>query len=515
MKKRELVPLESERTLVRSVVMAAVGGAIGIASSAVWLWLRPSLLVDVAVFLYGLLIASILCDGWRFLGRLRTVRAARPVLSLVAEPLPEHWSGPFLIDPLAGSCAWRVDALEDGEPACALVALARTNAPSGPVVFGCVFGAGGQPTPEAAICKGLLRQLLPGNWRRSDDPGRGGLSFGCPLGLPFPLMLEDLSREDAGPSAPSEEPARAAFSCAAFEIPEPIAFPGEALSGELEHHGAIVREQLDGLWFQVRKPADDDAVGPFDGVGWLVAEVVVRNAKATVASVLNRAQLANDYEKILAVRRRLQRVGEAGCLEVIVRGEDAVSLHVTRLREGQGPKGTVSRVFEVDESVPALVEPTRQEHARYGGKTVVYWQAKMGSEVYRAVTSAPEPPRSIAEAVDRYVAFHLEDVRRAVWDSRELGATFALVGANRLGGEHVLVVDHMAARWVDLLADFPASREAIERHREYRDWFPVLLHAVRFAGVRWLPMRAGVDESTRPKNVDESSRSGHLRVVEG
>jgi hypothetical protein len=38
---------------------------------------------------------------------------------------------------------------------------------------------------------------------------------------------------------------------------------------------------------------------------------------------------------------------------------------------------------------------------------------------------------------------------------------------------------------------------------------------VRYGGVRWLPMRAGLDETTRPEEVDEVSQGRHLRVVEG
>jgi hypothetical protein len=201
-------------------------------------------------------------------------------------------------------------------------------------------------------------------------------------------------------------------------------------------------------------------------------------------------------------------------MEVVVRSDDAVTLHVTRLRETRGPGGTVSRVFELDESVPALVEPTRQEHARHGGKTIVYWQARAGGEVHRAVTNAPEEARSIGEAVDRHLAAHLEEARRAVWESPRLDATYVLVFANRLSGESVMLVDHAKTAWLDVFHAFPALREAIERHRAGHDWFPVVVLAVRYGGVRWLPMRVGLDETTRPADVDETPRGKHLRVVE-
>jgi hypothetical protein len=41
-----------------------------------------------------------------------------------------------------------------------------------------------------------------------------------------------------------------------------------------------------------------------------------------------------------------------------------------------------------------------------------------------------------------------------------------------------------------------------------------MLLTVRCAGLRWLRMRAGIDEATRPPAVDEVPTGGHLRVVE-
>jgi hypothetical protein len=42
----------------------------------------------------------------------------------------------------------------------------------------------------------------------------------------------------------------------------------------------------------------------------------------------------------------------------------------------------------------------------------------------------------------------------------------------------------------------------------------VVVLATRYAGVRWLPMRVGLDEATRPADVDEAPRGNRLRVVE-
>src|SRR5579859_1646852 len=94
-------------------------------------------------------------------------------------------------------------------------------------------------------------------------------------------------------------------------------------------------------------------------------------------------------------------------------------------------------------------------------------QATAGGAFHRAVTTAPERARTVGEIVDRLLAPRMDDVKRAV-----------------------------------------------ARHRAYRDWFPVVVHGVRYGGVRWLPMRAGLDEATRPEEVDEVSHGRHLRVVE-
>jgi hypothetical protein len=69
--------------------------------------------------------------------------------------------------------------------------------------------------------------------------------------------------------------------------------------------------------------------------------------------------------------------------------------------------------------------------------------------------------------------------------------------------------------WREILGQFQAIRRALLVHRPYRGRYPVVIDGVRYARLRWVPMRSGLEESTRPPGVDEVSTNGHLRVVQG
>jgi hypothetical protein len=514
MKKRkpELLPMLPDRELARDLIKALViglgGTSLGVVAA---MTLKVPLLLRLVFLVYALYTGWALRFGWRCAHWLRIQRLARPVLSLLAnpDPDPEGLQGPWLHQSRrAHAVAWRVVPGVDGKVS-ALVMLLRFDAAAGPMLLAAVHGTNGEQPPPEAICRGLLRQFLPANW----DPVDHKDSVFCMRAFQWvpehstPVVLEDPTRGEL-----SSESSK--FLRPVFEVPEPIAFPSEPFAEELERHRALVREDIDGLAFQARMPADELGDEPFYTCK-RIGEIVVVGTKVQSAYILGRADLAAPYEKQLGIRRRLQSQADDGCLEVIVRGDGLVSLHVTRLRVTHGPKDTVSRRFELDESAPVIIEPTRQEHARWQGKTIVYWQAKAGAEIHRAETTAPEAASSIAEAVDRQVAYRHEEVRRAAWESRDLGSGFVLVSVNRLSGDIVLPADHRSAGLFGLLEGFPGIRGAVALHHDYQSWFPVVVHGVRYAGLRWIPMRAGLDEATRPPNRDEALTGGHLRVVEG
>ena len=213
----------------------------------------------------------------------------------------------------------------------------------------------------------------------------------------------------------------------------------------------------------------------------------------------------------------MHRSPDKGTLDILVRTDDLVSLHRTRLSTTPLGKTAARRTFVIDPT-PLVVEPTRQEHARAPGRTRGFWQAPVGGRLHEAVTTAPEPARSNAEVVDRVVEHRLEDIRRAIWQAsrsyREYEG-YVWLTLNRISGEGLHTVDFLRGGIIDILSQYPNIQRALHRHRPYRDWHPVVVDGVRYAGLRWLPMRAGVDESTRPPSEDEVSVRGHLWVVEG
>jgi hypothetical protein len=61
---------------------------------------------------------------------------------------------------------------------------------------------------------------------------------------------------------------------------------------------------------------------------------------------------------------------------------------------------------------------------------------------------------------------------------------------------------------------YPTIQKALAAHRAYGDWYPVVIDSLRHGSLRWLPMRAGLEESRRPDPVDEAKRGADLYLVE-
>jgi hypothetical protein len=276
-----------------------------------------------------------------------------------------------------------------------------------------------------------------------------------------------------------------------------------------------VRAHLDALALQAREP-NPEPLGPFDGVNLLVGLVSVRGAEVCEVRSVDRTTAADRYQRLFGIRHVLQVLPAIETLDVIVRTDDLVSLHRTHLVTTPLGPTTVRRTF-VPDPAPLVFEPRRQEHARERGRTRIFWQATAGGEVHEAVTNAPEPARSNAELVDRLFALRYDRIQRAIWESaghQDLSDGYIWFANNRLAGEGIVPVDFVGGGTLGILQQYPAICRALLDHRPYRDWYPVVIDGVRYAGLRWVPLRSGVEESTRPANVDEVSADGHLRVVE-
>src|SRR5581483_4858208 len=96
-------------------------------------------------------------------------RRAGPTLSLLAEPSPEGWSGPVLLDAKKGICGWAVRALEDDESPVALVHIMRFGKPSRARLMARVIERGAQTPVPPAIARALLRRLLPVSWKPEEE----------------------------------------------------------------------------------------------------------------------------------------------------------------------------------------------------------------------------------------------------------------------------------------------------------------------------------------------------------
>jgi hypothetical protein len=455
------------------------------------------------------LLGEPLFDWWELAVQYR----ARRVIRAVANPAPSGWRGPLLVDLRKGeACVWFADGLDADEAEGAVVRACTLRMSSGrPSLVASVVTRDRRALP-APLQQAVLRRLRPVRWwpvTKDDDPSQTPVAFYCYLDCEDAPVIRDATWR--APRLRDDE--RDAFTRHRFEVPEPIAFPREPFAEVLERHRAIVRAHLDALTFQCRTPAD--GLDAFFGMRSSAATIALWRDQVRVADVFERAFVARQYESIFAVRRRMQaRRDDDDSLDVVVRSDDAVSLHVARLETRHGPRGTMERRLVLDETTPPIVEPARQEQAHHDGKTIVYWQATAGGAVRRAVTTAPERARSVGEIVDRLLELRLDDARRAQWELSRLGAGYVLIFNNRLGGEAVIPAAHRVAGWLGILDDFPRVARAVARHRRYRDWFPVVVDGVRYAGVRWLPMRADVDPATRPENVDEVKQGAHLRVVD-
>jgi hypothetical protein len=84
---------------------------------------------------------------------------------------------------------------------------------------------------------------------------------------------------------------------------------------------------------------------------------------------------------------------------------------------------------------------------------------------------------------------------------------------NRLSGESAIVGDAQAARAVEMACEFPRIRAELDAPWP-RGWLPVLVHGVRYAGIRWIPLRADAGAGARPQDITELPRRRVLYAVE-
>ncbi len=505
-----LVSLVPPRTLVlRAAARAAAG--LGVVAAAAWVATHPPSRLGLGVALFASVCqVPLLRSAWRTVRELLHRRPMWTTLSLLTCPLPAGWRGPYVLDAREGGVVWAIDHEDEadgGRRWTEVVALRRRKAADSEELLLAFVRNQNGPLPPARA-RALLQQLLAVRWLHVEKEEPAASAFACfPHRPRRPLELEDATRCSAVPECP--------LFGSAIELPAAVTFPREPFAAELARHEALVREQLGALAFLARQPSGD-ILGPYDCVHGFVGEIDARGNGAPGLHVIHRAVAAHVFADILGVRHRLQIKPEPGLLEIIVRTDDLVSMHVARVEETARGKKAVTRSL-VLEAAAVVFEPTRQEHARVAERIAIRWQAAAGGEVHEAVTTAPAPARSPVEATDRLFALRADRIRRAVWGGgrgEPLSEGFLWYSYTRTGGESALRVDYRRGDVLGVLQAFPDIRRALGAHRAYGDWYPVVVDSVRHAGLRWLPMRAGLGESTRPDTVDEVNRKAQLHAVE-
>ncbi len=476
------------------ILLAAGLCALGIA------FFRSPLVVEALAAL-GVGLAAWAVLG--LLGRWRRAASDR-TFDLLPDFAPAGWRGPIQADRKLGQWLYGVfRESASGPPTCTeTVHVLSLPARSGreTLLVGIVRGRGGPPTRDRG--EELLWQLRPAQWIVTAN-GKGAVWGWCYAERP--VVLRDAAVVAAVEGTPS-------FSCSSAEIPGPVAFPREPFAGAPARHEELLRAQLGGLLFLARK--EPYVEQPLDSIYCDVAEVLERGADVPYLGFVSRAYAAHLYERFFGIRRTLFLNPGSHRLHVVVRTRDLVSIREVEVRAERLAGGAVRRSLALGDG-PVVFEPRRQEHRALPGRTVVYWQAREGGEVSVSETDHPAPPASRREEIDRLLALREDVVRREIW-RRPRGAADAVVWfcGTRTGGESIVAVRLESARALDVFTHYPAIDAALSRARS-GDWFPVVVDRVRHAGLRWLAMRPGLDEATRPECVEEQRRGSALCAVEG
>jgi hypothetical protein len=159
-----------------------------------------------------------------------------------------------------------------------------------------------------------------------------------------------------------------------------------------------------------------------------------------------------------------------------------------------------------------VVEPIRQKHRESGAFTVTRWVGPDKEPRYAWVRT-PEEPKSDDEAVDRLFALYEVDVRRLAWEAGRYGGLsrfFLSISGTEFLGDSARLLKREGLEAVTVR--HPAIRRAIEANEDPRR-VPVYIYMGRFAGLRWLELRADDGARERRDEVVERPAGADLQLA--
>lgn len=386
----------------------------------------------------------------------------------------------------------------------------------------------GQSRQECALAMRLLHWLArllgvaaPSGARPLRARGESEASLANENGDVAPLSEVDLSMpspaHDWGDTAALGERRESRFGFASCQVPTPVAFEGPEIEDAVREHEALVRAHLPAVEFAVRREVDlPDELNFMDD--WCVQLFSRGGSEPPLIHCCKRASAAHGYRRFFGIARRL--VMKRPCLEgmyLLVHARGLVSLTVLRLHREPLPSGKQRCALVVER--PAIVaEPLRQRSVREGDEWVVAWRVGLAGPLHVSRTPAEPPTGTPAQLVDAMFAEHRDKLLAETWTERARSGgpferSWPAVMFNRLSGESTMVADAQAARAVGLAYEFPRVRAALDAPWP-RGWLPVLVSGVRWAGIRWIPLRADAAAGARPEDVTELPRQPLLYAVE-
>jgi hypothetical protein len=200
-----------------------------------------------------------------------------------------------------------------------------------------------------------------------------------------------------------------------------------------------------------------------------------------------------------------------------VHARGIVSLTALRLRREPLANGKQRCALEVDRPV-IVTEPLRQRSVRQGDEWVVAWRVTLEGPLHVSRTPAAPPTGTPAQLVDALFAEHRDKLLAEAWADRarnggSLEQGWPVVMFNRVCGESALVGNAGVARALEMATRYPRVREVLDAPWP-RGWLLVYVDAVRYAGIRWIPLRADAAVEGRPEDVTELPREPVLYAVE-
>jgi hypothetical protein len=335
--------------------------------------------------------------------------------------------------------------------------------------------------------------------------------------LPEVDLSQPSPAHDWGDTAALGEDQGLRFGFVSCQVPTPVAFGGPEVEDAVREHGALVQAHLPAVEFAVRRSVELPAEFNFMD-DWCVQLFSRGGSAPPLIHCCRRASAAHGYRRFFGLARQL--VIKPRCFEgmyLLVHARGLVSLTALRLRREPLANGKERCALEADR--PAIVvEPLRQHSVRQGDEWVVGWRVTREGPLHVSRTPAAPPTDTPAQLVDAMFAEYRDELLADAWAERarnggSLEQSWPVVLFNRLSGESAMVGSAQIGRTLEMVTRYPRVRAVLDAPWP-RGWLPVLVDGIRYAGLRWIPLRADAGAGARPEDVTELPRRPVLYAVE-